>query len=116
MQIILLEESWRDLFLLSLAQWEIPLDVHHILECANVSKDNLPSDKMAAVLSDIRYIRDLIMRFREMPVDRTEYACLKAIVLFRAGEVSDTLFATVPVRDLIHIFACHTYILGRWLN
>ncbi len=81
-----MEESWRDLFLLSLAQWDVPLDVHNILECANMTQDSLPSEKMAAILSDIRYIRDLVTRFKELTVDRTEYACMKAVVLFRPGQ------------------------------
>lgn len=71
--------------MLSLAQWDVNLEVHSVLECANVNHDSLPTDKMAALLSDIRYIRDLGARFRSLSVDKTEYACLKAIVLFRPG-------------------------------
>ena len=87
-QIILLEESWHDLLILSLAQWDVPLEVHHVLECANISQDSLASDKMAAILSDIRFIRDVLTRFKHLTVDRTEYACLKAIVLFRPGTLN----------------------------
>ena len=76
---------------MSLAQWEVPLEVHNILECANISQDSLPSEKMAAILSDIRYIRDLTSRFKQLSVDKTEYACLKAIVIFRPGKCTVTL-------------------------
>ncbi len=92
LQIVLLEEAWHDLLMLSLAQWEVPLEVHHVLECANISQDSLASDKMAAVLSDIRGIRDVLGRFKQLAVDRTEYACLKAIVLFRPGKIRERSF------------------------
>ncbi|XP_074662793.1 nuclear receptor subfamily 2 group E member 1-like [Tubulanus polymorphus] len=82
-QIILLEESWRDLFILSLAQWRVPLEVQSILDCANVSREHIGSEKMATFLSDIRYIKDVVSRLLQFNVDITEYACLKAIIIFR---------------------------------
>ena len=85
-QIILLEESWRDIFLLGLAQWNVPLEVQNILDCASIAQEKLSSDKMAAILSDIRYIRDVVSRMRQFTVDSTEYACLKAVAIFRPGE------------------------------
>ncbi len=54
-------------------------------KCFFLWQDSLASDKMAAVLSDIRFIRDVLSRFKHLAVDRTEYACLKAVVLFRPG-------------------------------
>ena len=83
---ILLGASWRDLFLLSLAQCDIHLEVKTILECANIRKDQLSPEKMDAILSDIRYMRDLTNRFRHLGVDKTEYSCLKAVVIFRPGK------------------------------
>ena len=88
LQLVLLEESWKDVFLLSLAQWNIPLEVQNILECARINQDKLPSDKMASLFADIRNIRELVGRLRSMHVDTSEYACLKAIVLFKAGKLN----------------------------
>jgi len=81
-----LEESWRDLFILSLAQWDVPLDMHNILQCAGVKPEEYPTEKVAPLVSDTRYLRDLVYRFKHLDVDRTEYACLKAIALFRPGK------------------------------
>ncbi|CAH1800202.1 unnamed protein product [Owenia fusiformis] len=82
-QVILLEETWCDLFLLNLAQWNVPIEVQNILECGCIKTESMSSEKMASILSDIRHIRDIVNRFRELRVDLAEYACLKAIALFR---------------------------------
>ena len=37
--------------------------------------------------SDVRYLHDLFLRVRSYQVDQGEYACLKALVLFRPGTV-----------------------------
>lgn len=36
--------------------------------------------------ADIRVLADTLMRFKAVQVDPAEFACLKAIVLFRAGK------------------------------
>lgn len=36
--------------------------------------------------TDVRYLADTLIRFKAVHVDPAEFACLKAIVLFRAGE------------------------------
>jgi hypothetical protein len=84
-QIILLEESWRDLFLLNLAQWRVPLDVQAVMECANITRETTSSEKLASTVSDVRYIKDVVGRFAQFNVDLTEYACMKATILFRPG-------------------------------
>lgn len=71
--------------MLSLAQWDVPLEVQQVLDCAGLCPDALSSNKMAAVLADVRHIRDILVRFRQLAVDRTEFACLKAVAIFRPG-------------------------------
>ncbi|XP_071955844.1 nuclear receptor subfamily 2 group E member 1-like isoform X2 [Antedon mediterranea] len=71
-QVILLEEGWRDIFLLGMAQWSIPLIDAHSVDTA----DKPETDEM-------RNLRGVLMRLRSFHVDFTEYACLKAIALFR---------------------------------
>ena len=83
---LLLEECWRDLFLLSLGQWDVPIDLSRVLGAAGLTNQDVGGDKMASLMADVTYMRDLALRFRHLCVDRTEYACLKAIVTFRPGE------------------------------
>lgn len=35
---------------------------------------------------DARKLKDIISKFSNLRVDHTEYACLKALVLFKAGQ------------------------------
>lgn len=78
-QVILLEEAWSELFLLNAIQWCMPLDV-------GASPLFNPNEhaKNGHSTTDVRYLADTLIRFKTVHVDPAEFACLKAIVLFRA--------------------------------
>lgn len=42
-QLLLLQESWKELFLLHLAQWSVPWDLSALLGCPQ-ARDRLPAD------------------------------------------------------------------------
>ncbi|XP_054273340.1 photoreceptor-specific nuclear receptor-like [Macrosteles quadrilineatus] len=78
-QSILLEEAWSSLFILSAAQWFLPIDeVSLIRECG------APSLRHDVLTEDARRLKDIITKMSALRVDHTEYACLKALVLFKA--------------------------------
>lgn len=79
-QAILLEESWSELFVLTAAQWNFPVD-----ETTLVSM-SLPTERKQILADEARRLRELLTRFAILRVDHSEYACLKAIVLFKGGE------------------------------
>ncbi|XP_060517052.1 nuclear receptor subfamily 2 group E member 1-like [Cylas formicarius] len=76
-QTILLEESWNDLFVLTAAQWALPVD-------ENVLLSNVPPSRQSALEQDARKLREVISRLTMLRVDHTEHAYLKALVLFKA--------------------------------
>ncbi|XP_066141753.1 nuclear receptor subfamily 2 group E member 1-like isoform X3 [Euwallacea fornicatus] len=78
-QSILLEESWRELFILTAAQWVLPID-----EVILVNNAIAPSSRHAFLEEDARKLREIISRLNMLKVDHTEHACLKALVLFKA--------------------------------
>uniref|UniRef100_A0A5S6QJ41 Nuclear receptor domain-containing protein n=1 Tax=Trichuris muris TaxID=70415 RepID=A0A5S6QJ41_TRIMR len=82
-QIILLEESWNDLFLLKMYQWSMPLTTCTMLTEPVISQLNNRNQLHNFRLSDWRYLQDLLLRFRNCAVDQPEFTCLKAIALFR---------------------------------
>jgi len=45
------------------------------------------TDELNDVASQLRMMRQLIARLASLNVDPTEYACLKAIVLFKPGNL-----------------------------
>ncbi|XP_055331415.1 photoreceptor-specific nuclear receptor-like isoform X2 [Paramacrobiotus metropolitanus] len=76
-QITLLEESWSELFVMWSMQWSFPLDGCALL---NVS-DKISSSSTGSL--DWKNLTDAYNRFKALSVDPAEFACLKAVVLFK---------------------------------
>ena len=75
-QIILLEESWKDLFILDAAFWSFPLDVSGIVP---------PGD--ATLVSNLRVLQELVARIQALELDESECGYLKTVVLFKPGKI-----------------------------
>ncbi|EDO38323.1 predicted protein, partial [Nematostella vectensis] len=82
-QVILLEEGWRELFLLGASQWSMPLEIAPILAASGMHVDNTPPEKIVDVMATVRTLQEAVNKFKAFGVDSTEFACLKAIVLFK---------------------------------
>lgn len=72
--------------MLTAAQWNFPVD-----ETTLVPVD-LPIERREVLLDKARRLRELLAKCAALRVDHSEYACLKAIVLFKAGEQASDLF------------------------
>ncbi|XP_066052347.1 photoreceptor-specific nuclear receptor isoform X1 [Chamaea fasciata] len=77
-QVILLEEAWSELFLLCAIQWSMPLESCPLLAVPEPS----PGKLLPATL-DVRALQETLGRFKALAVDPTEFACMKAVVLFK---------------------------------
>ncbi len=91
-QMSLLEETWRELFALSAAQFSLPV------ELALLSTS--PSNEALNTLTELKAFQETIGKFQAMGVDATEFACLRAIVLLRT-----TLSESRELRDLAAVSA-----------
>ncbi|XP_030622439.1 photoreceptor-specific nuclear receptor-like [Chanos chanos] len=80
-QVILLEEAWSELFLLCAIQWSLPLDSCPLLSLPDLAPTL--QGKTSMVGADLRVLQEVFSRFKALAVDPTEFACLKAIVLFK---------------------------------
>ncbi|XP_048887234.1 photoreceptor-specific nuclear receptor-like [Brienomyrus brachyistius] len=80
-QVILLEEAWSELFLLCAIQWSLPLDSCPLLSLPDLSPP--PQSKSSLSGADLRVLQEVFSRFKALAVDPTEFACLKAVVLFK---------------------------------
>ncbi|XP_033749156.1 photoreceptor-specific nuclear receptor-like [Pecten maximus] len=80
-QVILLEEAWSELFLLCAIQWSMPMEASPLL----ATQDHMhnPPTNGKTGFSDIRILREVFARFKSVQVDPAEFACLKAIALFK---------------------------------
>ncbi|RWS26948.1 nuclear receptor subfamily 2 group E member 1-like protein, partial [Leptotrombidium deliense] len=115
-QLLLLEEGWRELFVLSAAQFMLPLEFGALLSNIGLNP-NIPSssvsiatvtsstvsctDKVIGLMTEIRCFQQIIAKFKELNVDPTEYMCLKAIILFKTAlQGSSSSSANHELRDL----------------
>ncbi|KAM6960911.1 photoreceptor-specific nuclear receptor [Aplochiton taeniatus] len=80
-QVILLEEAWSELFLLCAIQWSLPLDSCPLLSLPDLSPAQ--QSKSSHLATNLRVLEEAFHRFKVLAVDPTEFACLKAIVLFK---------------------------------
>ena len=92
---ILLEEGWRDLFLLGISQWSVPLETQTLVKSlttrlqhssAGKEEESDTKEYVAEITSQVRYMQDVVAHLRSLDVDFTEYACLKAVALFKPGK------------------------------
>lgn len=84
-QVILLEEGWRELFIMGAVQWSLPLEVAPLLAAAGMHVENTQAEKIVGTMANIRQLQEISSRFRALQVCEAEFACLKAIVLFKSG-------------------------------
>ncbi|XP_056138450.1 photoreceptor-specific nuclear receptor-like [Lampris incognitus] len=80
-QVILLEEAWSEMFLLCAIQWSLPLDNCPLLSLPDLSPSQ--QSKLSLHTADLRTLEEVFNRFKALAVDPTEFACLKAVVLFK---------------------------------
>lgn len=64
----------------------MPLDVTSLLANTGLTPENVSSEKLIKIMSEMRNFQEIINKFKQAQVDATEYACLKAIVLFKTGK------------------------------
>lgn len=79
-RLLLLEESWRDLFVIGSAQFLYPLDLKILIDGKN----------KGMTVKDVDIFEGSLMEITKIRPDANEYSCLRAIVLFKTvfGEKS----------------------------
>lgn len=74
-RMLLLEESWRDLFVIGTAQFLYPLDLKLLCDARNPRIETKSVEDFETVLAE----------FAQLRPDSNEYACLRAIALFKTN-------------------------------
>lgn len=108
-QLLLLEESWREFFVLGAAQFNLPIEMGAKLISNNLtptpatssSGEDSPNNQRfnnsmkscnkssEEILQEIKACQEAMEKFKEMNVDHTEFACLRAIILFKSSSSGD---------------------------
>lgn len=63
-------------------------DLAALLANAGLTPETTSNDKLFKIMAEMRNLQDIIAKFKQTQVDATEYACLKAITLFKTGMFS----------------------------
>ncbi|KAJ9584066.1 hypothetical protein L9F63_021583, partial [Diploptera punctata] len=97
-QLLLLEQSWRELFVLGAAQYLAHLDVCHLVNsCGALKRRELQTDP--TFMNETRKFHDTLTKFKHLSVDPQEYGFLRAIVLFKTSGpvfILTAFLATLP--------------------
>ena len=87
LKVILLEKNWKDLFIISLAQWLVPV---HLIDdkdlLVSVQKTAKSGHSLESVLDNYRMTRDIFAKLLHLNLDPTELEYFKMIVLLRNGK------------------------------
>jgi nuclear receptor subfamily 2 group A len=84
-QQLLLQESWKELFLLNFAQWSVPWDLATLFDSPQV-RERIPDDTATCV--EMKTVQEILCRFRQLSPDSSEVGCMKAVILFSPGEMN----------------------------
>lgn len=83
-QLILLEGSWNELFVLGTAEFLLPLDLHSLAHTVLRSIPDEPAKKIT-ILQEVEKFQEALTAFAELGPNSCEYAYLRAIVLFHVA-------------------------------
>lgn len=79
-QSLLLHQGWSEVFILSLLQWNLPVDIDAWMTSVGCQTSASGNSKY---LMEIHDLQNIITKFRVAMPDATELSCAKAIVLFK---------------------------------
>lgn len=82
-QLLLLEESWRELFVLGAAQFLIPVDLSTLVHASGALTRQ--PERSIGFLHEVKIFQETLSKFVHIRVDPHEFACLRAIVLFKTA-------------------------------
>ena len=92
-----MEEAWSELFLLCAIQWSMPMESSPLL--ANHEQNQ---SKSGSLYCEIRVLQEIFTRFKNIQVDPGEFACLKAVSLFKPGKCKPTINDAMFVFSVKH--------------
>lgn len=92
-QLVLLQSTWSDLFMLGVAQCSssfplsplLTLAAVHVAQSDGTDRDHKSTDHGTNMLDKIMSVKDLLFSLEKLELDSVEYAFLKAIILFNSG-------------------------------
>lgn len=98
-QVILLEEGWKEMLLLDSVFWAFTLTPGGSPEAENDQRRQ----------QEVKNMQEVLMPLKTLKLDSSEYACLKAVVLFRTSKLHFRfLFYEMQRNEQIQPYSNHT--------
>lgn len=98
-QLLLLEESWRELFVLGSAQFLFPTDLTRLVHDSEALSRH--PERAVSFLHEVKLFQETLTKFAQIRVDAHEYSCLRAIVLFKTAFDTPSSSSDSPKVDKI---------------
>lgn len=92
-QLLLLEESWRELFVLGAAQFLPLVDLTSLVSVCGT----LQSIGDTSFLQSVQEFQNVLSNIRQFQLDQQEFACLRAIILFKVSFEKPSSSSTPPL-------------------
>ncbi|CAF1580731.1 unnamed protein product [Rotaria magnacalcarata] len=109
-QLCLLEESWRDLFILTAVEQQYTLDVEELI---------YSNHQYEMFRADIENFQEILNKLKQMKMDPNELICLKNFVLFKANLNDCQTIINPQLNDLHSINYLHNQahiLLSTYIN
>lgn len=91
-QLLLLKETWRELFVLGAAQFLSPLELTPLVSASRLVE--YEQEKAVKFLNEVKEFQNNLTKISQYQIDGHEFACLRAMVLFKTSFDKDSAVAS----------------------
>lgn len=89
-QLLLIEESWREFFILGVAEHLVPINFPQLLFAYELLNNNGEKTKVTdTLLKEVEIFQDILNKISQMRVDANEFVYLRAIALYKSDIEKD---------------------------
>lgn len=97
-QLLLLEESWRELFVLGAAQFLPIIDLTALASLCGTLAQNINN---TLFIQSVQEFQNILSTLRQFQLDQQEFACLRAIILFKSSFEKPSSSSTPPIETKV---------------
>ncbi|KAL9694908.1 hypothetical protein quinque_014193 [Culex quinquefasciatus] len=82
-QLVLFEESWREFFILAVAQYLQPINFNHLLVAYEYLNTNRGEPVPECIIREVEIFQEILAQIVALRVDINEFVYLRAVVLYK---------------------------------
>lgn len=86
-QLLLLKETWRELFILGAAYYLSPLELAPLVSASRLAEYD--KEKATKFLNEVKEFQETLTKISQYSIDTQEFCCLRAMVLFKTAFEKD---------------------------